>query len=319
MTAPEAPTSARTWLLRGVGAVVALGTLALVWRTVGGDATVSALRRARGALPWVLALEALIVAVNGLALRALYRAAGRSPPEGPLWRAVLIGHLAAVTLPAGRLIAEGWKASRMVPFTGAPVAAAAAVGLQAAALYANAVAAVVTIIAVLLRCGWTTPTFAVMAFGVGMIGLATALAVSGRVHLGRRLGGRMEAVREAGPAFDTAFTTVASRLHAAVAWESLGRALQCLQLVLLRDALGAAVSVVDGLATYGLLLTGAALGDLLPAQLGATDAALALGASSLGMLPADGLALTLCLHAAQVLAALGLALIAWLFGRRTHA
>lgn len=311
MTERRDGATTRAWLLRGIGAAIAVGTLALVWRTVGGDATFAALRRARGALPWVLLLECGIVAVNGLALRALYRAAGRPAPEGALWRAVLIGHLAAVTLPAGRLIAEGWKASRMAPHTGAPVAAASAVGLQAAALYANAVAAVVTVVAVLLRCGWTAPTFAVMAFGVGMIGLATGLAVSGRVELGRRLGGRMAAVREAGPAFDSAFNTVASRLPAAVAWESLGRAMQCLQLLLLRDALGAAVGAVDAIATYGLLLTGAALGDLLPAQLGATDAALALGARALGMVPADGLALTLCLHAAQVLAAAGLALAAW--------
>lgn len=316
MTGSSRPSATRAWLLRAAGAAVAAGTLALVWRAVGGAATWEALGRARGVMPWVLALECLIVAANGMALRALYRAAGRPAPEGPLWRAVLIGHLAAVTLPAGRLIAEGWKASRMAPHTGAPVAAASAVGLQAATLYANAAAAIATSAAVLLRCGWTAPTFAVMAFGVGMIALATALAASGRVELGRRLGGRMEAVREAGAAFDSAFNTVASRLPAAAAWESLGRAMQCAQLVLLRDALGAAVGAVDALATYGLLLTGAALGDLLPAQLGATDAALTLGARALGMSPADGLALTLSLHAAQVLAAAGLALTAWGAGAR---
>ncbi|MEZ4389510.1 MAG: lysylphosphatidylglycerol synthase domain-containing protein [Polyangiales bacterium] len=297
--------------LRALGAAVALGVLAIVLRSVGGPETLAALRRARSAMPWVLAREGVGVVVNGLALRALYRAAGRPAPERPLWRAVLVGHLAAVTLPAGRLLAEGWKAAQVAPHTGAPVAAAAAVALQAAALYANAVAACVTTVAVLLRCGWTTPTFAVMAFGVGMIALATALALAGRVELGRRLGGRMEAVREAGPAFDGALGEVSKALHVATAWEVVGRAMQCLQLALLRDALGAAVGAVDSLATYGLLLTGAALGDLLPAQLGATDAALALGARALGMLPADGLAITLSLHAAQVLAAAILAASAW--------
>lgn len=311
MSASPAATSARGWLLRGLGALLALSILALVWKSVGGAATLDSLRRARAALPWVLLLEGLVVAVNGMALRALYLAAKRPAPPRSLWRAVLVGHLAAVTLPAGRLLAEGWKASQIAPHTGAPVAAAAAVALQAAALYANAVAACVTTLAVYLRCGWSAPTFAVMVFGVGMVALASALALAGRAALGRRLGGRMEAVREAGPAFDRALGEVSRSLPLATAWEVLGRAMQCAQLVLLRDVLGAAVGAIDGLATYGLLLTGAAVGDLLPAQLGATDAALALGARSLGMLPADGLALTLSLHAAQIIGAALLALGAW--------
>lgn len=316
MTAAPRDNAVRGWLLRALGGVAALALVAVLWRSFGGADARAALSRARWALLVAMALEALVVASNGLAQRALLRAAGRDAPPRALWRAVLVGHIAAVSLPAGRLLAEAWKATQLAPHVGAPVAAASAVALQAGVLYANAVVACVTAGAVAHRCGWTAPTWAVMAFAGLMTLVASAIASAGRAEAGRRLGSRFAAARDAGPAFDAAFASVGPGLGAAVAWECVGRALQCVQVGVIRAAVGVPTDVPSALATYGLLLTGAALGDFLPAQLGATDAALTLAAGPLGMRASDGLALALTLHAAQVGAAAILAAVAWRSLRR---
>jgi hypothetical protein len=61
---------------------------------------------------------------------------------------------------------------------------------------------------------------------------------------------------------------------------------------------------VDAVATHGVVLTGSALGDMVPAQLGASDALLTATGGPLGLSPATALALTLALHGTQVGAAL---------------
>jgi hypothetical protein len=286
--------------LRCLGLLVGGVILAAVARSVGGGATLGALARVGPSLPLALALEAAIVATSGCSLGALYRAGGGRPPPRAFWWAVLVGHGLAVTLPAGRLVAEGWKAARLAPFTDGPRAAAGAVGYQAATLLANALGAIVAVIAVERRCGASAPTAAVGLFAGAMVALGAAVALAGRAAVGRRLGARFEAARAAGEAFDAAYGAAAEGLGRAVAWETLGRVLQCAQVGALRAALGAATGPVDVAATWGLVLAGAAAGDLLPAQLGATDAALALAAGRVGLGGGDALALTLALHAAQV-------------------
>lgn len=290
--------------LRALAALAAVGIVAALVSYVGGAAMLSALRRVAAWLPLLFALEALVVATNGMALGALLRAAGGAPRR--LWPTVYFGHVFAVLLPAGRLVAEGWKAVRIARDTGAGVAAAGAVSLQAAVLLANAVVALVTGVAVVRRCGYSTPTLAVAVFSVAMIALGAAVALAGRARVGQWLGARMAFAREAGPAFDAAYGDASRALGAAVAWECAGRALQLVQIAALRAALGVGAGPVDSLASYGLTLAGAAAGDLLPAQLGATDAALTLAATRVGLTAADALALTLSLHGAQA----GLALLA---------
>lgn len=300
MTGVAPEKNVRAYAARVAGLVVGVVALAFVVRAVGGEATLAALRRVARYVPALVALEVGIVAVNGLALASFYRAGGRVAPARPFWNAVFIGHLFAVTLPAGRFLAEGWKAARLSPHTGLPTAAAAAVGLQAATLLANAVGAFATTLAVWWRCGWTAPTWAVAALGAAMVGIGGGVALAGHAEVGRRIGARVEVAREAGAAFDGAYALASRGLLGAVAWETVGRALQCTQILALRAALGARAGALDALATYGLILTGAAVGDLVPAQLGATDAALTLAARRVGLGAADALALTLTLHAVQV-------------------
>lgn len=290
--------------LRALAALVAVALVAALVAYTGRGAMLAALSRVAAWLPLLLALEAAVVATNGFALRALLRRAGGNPTR--YWSVVYFGHVFAVLLPAGRLVAEGWKALRIARETGAGVASAGAVALQAAVLLANAVVALVTFSAVAHRCGRTLPTLVVGVFSLGMIALGAAVALAGRARVGQWLGARMTFAREAGPAFDRAYGDTSRALGAAVGYECLGRAAQLAQVMVLRYALGVGAGVEDTLASYGLMLAGAAAGDLLPAQLGATDAALTLAAPRVGLTAADALALTLSLHGAQA----GLALLA---------
>ena len=291
---------------RALAAAASLGLLGAIVAHVGVGATRPALSRVAAWVPLLGLLEAGVVALNALALAALYRAAGRVPPARPFWRAVYLGNVVAVCLPLGRLIAEGWKAVRLARWSGGPVAAAGAVGLQAAVLLGNAAIALLALVGVALRCGWTWPTLAVGGFALAMTAAGLGISFAGRARLGRWLGARFAFARAQGDAFDAAFVAAARGLWTAAAYESAARLLQLAQVVVILAALGHRVSVVGALATHGLVLTGSALGDMLPAQLGATDALLALAAGRLDLSAPDALALTLCLHGAQV----GLALLA---------
>jgi hypothetical protein len=53
-----------------------------------------------------------------------------------------------------------------------------------------------------------------------------------------------------------------------------------------------------------MLLVGGALGDLIPGQLGATEAALVVGAAALGLTAASAATLALLIHGAQLVLAL---------------
>jgi hypothetical protein len=116
--------------------------------------------------------------------------------------------------------------------------------------------------------------------------------------------------REAGPAFDDAFAAEAPGVGRALLFEFGTRVLLIGEILLLRHAVGASADVVSGLATTGLVLAGAAAGDFVPAQLGATDGPVGLAAGSLGMRSSAALALTLGLHAVQLCVGVAGALLA---------
>lgn len=287
-------------ILRGLAVAVSLSLFIAVLRYAGIGPMGQALLRVAAWLPLLMLLELTIIAFNALALRSLYRAAGRDAPSRPFWRAVYLGNTFAVVLPAGRLMTETWKAVRLARYVTGPISAAGAVGCQAAVLIGNAIIAAMSLIGVALRCGMTWPTLAVALFSVGMIGMGGSVFLLGRARLGRWLGTRMAMVQGHGSAFDEAFLASSRSLGIAAFFESCARLCQLAQVALLLYAGGHAMGVIGTLATYGLLLVGSALGDMLPAQLGATDAMLTMAGSHVGLVAAQALAMTTCLHGAQI-------------------
>jgi Lysylphosphatidylglycerol synthase TM region len=302
--------NARAPLLRGVAALASVGLLAALVVATGAAPMIDALRRVAPSVPSLVAIELAVVALNALALSALYRASGAPPPRRALWRATFLANALAATLPFGRLVAEAWKAARLRRWSGAHTASAAAVGLQSSLLLANAAIAVAGLVGVSLRCGRAWPTLAVGGLAVASTLLGGGLVAAGRLRAGRWLGDRMRAAAAHGPLFDAAFARVYGGIASATSFECAARALQLAQVTILLRATGHAAGLVDALATHGVVLTGAALGDALPAQVGATDAMLAVAATQLGLPTADALAITFGLHGAQVCAGLAGAALA---------
>ncbi len=287
-------------VLRTLAVLVSVSLFVAVVRYAGAGKMGQALLGIAAWLPILALLELLIIAFNAFALRSLYRAAGADAPSRPFWRAVYLGNTFAVVLPAGRLMTETWKAVRLSRYVTGPIAAAGAVGCQAAVLLGNAVIAALTLTGVALRCGMTWPTLAVALFSIGMIGMGGSVFLLGRARLGRWLGERMAMVQAHGSAFDDAFLKSSRALGKAAFFESCARICQLLQVALLLYAGGNAQGLIGTLATYGLLLVGSALGDMLPAQLGATDVMLTMAGSHVGLAAAQALAMTTCLHGAQI-------------------
>lgn len=290
----------KTAILRGLAVLVSLSLFVAVLRYAGIGPMGQALLRVAGWLPLLMMFELSIIAFNALALRSLYRAAGKDAPSRPFWRAVYLGNTFAVVLPAGRLMTETWKAVRLARYVTGPVSAAGAVGCQAAVLMGNAIIAGLSLTGVALRCGMTWPTLAVALFSLGMIGMGGSVFLLGRARLGRWLGTRMAMAQGHGPAFDEAFLMTSRALGTATFFEACARLCQLIQVAILLYAGGQALGVVGTLATYGLLLVGSALGDFLPAQLGATDVMLTIAGSHVGLAAAQALAMTTCLHGAQI-------------------
>ncbi len=299
----------RKRLLQLAFAVVGGSVVAYLVVRSGPAAMAAALVHVGPWLPVLVLLEVGIVVLNAAALRSLYRGGGAPPLGALLWRVSFQAQLLAVVAPAGRLVAETFRAHQLAGRAGRARAAAAAAWMMALVLIANATVAVPTAVAVASIDGATWPTFAVSIYCAVTFAIGCTLILAGRARLGRWLARRIKIAREAGPAFDTAFKGEAPGVAKALLFECGTRLLLISEILLLRHAVGASADVVSGLATAGVLLTGAAAGDFVPAQLGATDGPVSLAAGSLGMRGSQALALTLGLHAVQLIVGLAGALL----------
>lgn len=264
-------------------------------------------------IPALLLLEVVSVVLNAAGLASLYRAGGSPPLGSELWRVSFQAQLFAVAAPAGRSVAEAFRAQQLSARAGRARAAAAAAWMIAIVLLANALIAIPTALAVASIDGATWPTFAVAAFCVVAFAIGGALVVAGRARVGRWLGRRLRIAREAGPAFDAAFRAEGRGVRRALLLEVGARCMLVCEVLLLRHAVGASADLMHGLATTGVVLAGAAAGDFIPGQLGATDAPVSLAGGSLGLRGGLAIALTLGLHAVQLCVGLAGAFVVPLF------
>jgi uncharacterized membrane protein YbhN (UPF0104 family) len=85
----------------------------------------------------------------------------------------------------------------------------------------------------------------------------------------------------------------------ALAWLVLGRFAQVLLIAVLARAVGAAFSVAGPFVAQAVLLIGATVGDVIPGQIGAFEAAFSLFSSAIGMSMANAVAVALLIHLVQ--------------------
>jgi len=292
--------AARSPLGRLVTGALGLTAVALIVRGIGFQAIAQSIAGAARLFPLVLALEGARLACTILALRALYAC---PVPGGPLVRAGLIGYAVMGLVPAGRAVAEVARAALLARYVGAGRAAVAAVRIQVASLLANAFISIPAAAAAWLSIVAGAPTWLALAIaGNFVLTLAVGLVVlsvsaraglgswAGRVFRAKAFGDQVESVLEREPLWP----------FAAIAWEILGRLLQVVQYAVLLACVGGVPTLRLSLVSVGIHLVGAAVGDLLPAQLGSTEGNFTLAASALALPVASAVAIALLAHLAQL-------------------
>lgn len=287
----------RTWLMRGVAFTLGAWALFLLIELVGADDVLIQIEALAPALGWLFLLE--LVRLGGEVGATATQLGRYVRPLG--MRRLIRGHLlsyATNTLaPAGRVAGEVLKAAYYSPTLGRPIAAALAVRIQSASLFAGGA------MSALCACA----TFAVdapMWLSIGLVvhtGLAWfaggMLTWAGRRGGALKTAGRLKLSLEA---LEKGIGDLRPSIVGPIVFLFLGRCVQVAEMAVLLSALSRAPGLVDGLVMQGIFMVGTAAGDLIPAQLGATDAAFTFGASTFAVTASQGLAIAAAIHIVQL-------------------
>jgi hypothetical protein len=288
--------------------------LAALVHHAGSAGLVPVLQRAARWLPLALVIEGMRIATEVAATRSLAGRGASAIPRSELLRAHLVGYAVTLLMPAGRAAAEALKASMLSPYIGGARAAAIATKNQSLSLLATAAVSVPCAIATFAVAGFSPVPVAIALHTVALVVAGVSLQLVAR-HAGLLawLARRLPRVAEAARAYQDAVRDQRAVPAFALAAFVANRALQVVGLGLLIAAVGGPLGPLEALVGQGVEFVGATVGDLVPAQLGATDGAFALAASVLRISVADAVALSLLVHAVQLAwAALGaLGALAW--------
>ena len=278
--------------------IVGLGGALWLARQVGAARLGHLIAMSAGWFALVWLLEGARLALDVMATRWLLR---RPVPLRTLVVAHLVAYPMVLFFPAGRLAGEALKANMLAPHVGVDRAAAAAVLNQALPLLAGFIISVPCVLFVALELGPRHPlAIAVFVQSCTAIALALLIVVASRrraisqllLRVSKRVGAEAERTRQ---------HIVGLGL---VPWPALGanvlnRMMLGAQLLVLTVGLGAG-GLRDGVLVFAAHLVGAAAGDLVPAQLGATDGVLTLAANAIGISFEQAVAIALLVHAAQL-------------------
>lgn len=280
-------------------AVVGVGGVALIVVRAGPRQLASVVGAVARVFPLVVALEGARILASAWLTRLLLGEVARRIPRWASVRAEIEVVPVALFFPAGRAASESIKAVFFARYGGGAAAAAAATGSQALALLSGFVVSIPCLIAAEMAWGWSWLTLAIAFQASTAIGLGLFIQLAGRsravasllARVSPRAGALAATYREA-----LAGTPVVplAPLGAAL----ISRAAQLAQVGALAVFAGAPLRVAP--LAFGVELVGAAAGDLVPAQVGATDSAFAFAAPSLGLAVANAVAIPLGLHAAQL-------------------
>jgi hypothetical protein len=291
----------RSPLGRIFAGAVGFAVLAFQVRRSGTDAVLAAVARSPGLFPVVVALEAGVAGCEVWALYHLYGAERRKVPIGQLVRSGLISYSVMCMVPMGRAVAEATRAAMLSRYVGGARAAAAAARMQAMALLGNAAISLPCALGALALVGahWL-PAFIAANFVITLALGGGVLFVGRRSRLGAWLNARVGRGQQWGAAFDQHLRGAEAVPLSPIAWVFLGRCFQTTQRVVLLFAVGASVGVLQGMCAEGIHLVSGSVGDMIPSQVGITEAIYELSSSILGISKSDGVALALIAHMAQL-------------------
>jgi hypothetical protein len=283
--------------------VLGLGLAAWLVRSAGVSQVLAVLNHALIWLPVVGLFEIAGAVTDALAAAVLLGSAAYAVPLSAWLRSSALAYASMILLPAGRATGEAARAAVLSGSVGAQRAAGACARLQACTLLANTVISVVGA-AVIAGAGSGAVPLALALLANGAIcavigGALFTLLRSGRVAQWLRARFARFAVNHV-PAPHAPARRSASTIALGIC--SVGRVVQTCQFGVVMYAIGGAFTAPSGFVAQGIHLVGAAIGDVIPGQLGAREGSYRAFASTLGLGtdPARALSIPLVVRVAQL-------------------
>lgn len=280
-------------------AALVLGAWAvfLLVRAAGPEGVVHYLQLAAPAIVWLVGLE---VARWGTEVAATAIQLGRYVRPLGLWmliRGHLLSYATNTLAPAGRVAGEVVKAASYSPVLGNPISAAVALCIQAASLYAGGAMSGACALVALSAGSPAWLSIGLVVHTIVAVGAGVLLLRSGRSGRSSAAAGKL---RTSLAALQRGLEALPRTIGAATIFLFVGRSVQVAQMALLLGVLARVPTLADSLIMEGIFMIGTAAGDLIPGQLGATDAAFSFGASSFAVTASQGLAIAATIHVVQL-------------------
>ena len=300
----------RSELLRHAGrALLFIAGIALTAWLVRAAGAANVARVLRGAGPWIsliVLLEAIPAALDVVAVRLILGPPAHAVRAVTWARSASLAYASTVLLPAGRAAGEAARAMALSGSVGPSRAASGCARLQACALAGNGAIATIAACAI-ARGGASARTLALAVFANALVCGALSVAIfsvmsSARMAAWarRRFPRFVESHVESHSAVGSGGRLTATAFAAGLAL--LGRGIQTIQYGVVLLAVGGSYAPQNALRAQGVHLVGAAVGDFVPNQMGATEGAYRAFASLLGFgaEPARAIGIALVVRVAQI-------------------
>ncbi|MBX3275345.1 MAG: flippase-like domain-containing protein [Sandaracinaceae bacterium] len=320
---PPARASARdrAWMLvRALLGIAGIGVVVWLVREQGVDELARVITPALAWLPLAAALDVGRVAMDALSSRLTLGKRGADVPFWPLFTSHLVAYAVMGVSPAGRATSEAVKATLLSRWVGGATAAAMGTANQANVLLSSGAFTILSALAAYAVTGPSLLTALLVVHVVTMTASGVALRAAARwERVGAWLGARFPRLAPHASTFVGASRETELVAFGPVVAMMAGRGLQAAHFYVLAHAVGLDPSALGALALHGTYLVIAALGVLVPGQIGASEGGFALAANALGAAEAQAISIALLSHAVQLaLVAVGFGLLA-LWPRRRPA
>lgn len=312
---PPAPSPSRLWatrLFRAGVMLAAAGAMIFVVRSAGTDEVLALAAQAAPYLPLAALLELGRIALDAVATRAALGERGAHIPLRLLVASQIVAHGVMNVTPAGRSSSEAAKATLLAGYLGAPAAIAMGTTNQANVLLSSAFFSLPCALAAHIAMGNTVLTLAIIAHFVVLFVAGAGLRLI-QVHPYALAWAEQTFPRwsKGARAFAEASRQTPLLSARPIALMSLGRLCQTAEYAVLAHAVGLSVTPLGALAVQGLNLVAAAVGVMVPGQLGSSEAIFALGAEAIGSTTVEAVSIALLAHSVSLgFAALGLSMLA---------
>lgn len=308
-------TRARLWMIARIALGIAgLAVVAWLVNDVGVDALRDTLVPALAYLPIAVLLELGRVAMDAVSSHYSLGARSERVPPLPMFGAHVVANAIMAIAPAGRPTSEVVKAGLLARWLGAAPAAALAAANQANTLISSATFSAFGALAAWILTGPSILTWLLVVHVVSMNASGLAIRAAARYErFGAWLAKRFPKAAPHVEGFSETTRETGLVPIAPVGTMMIGRAFEAAHLGVLAWAVGVTPTMVGTLALHGIYLVVAAIGVMIPGQVGATEFTFTRSADALDSTVPQAMSIALLAHLVKlVLVVVGfVVLILW--------